>query len=189
MPRGKKEDTPMADANPRPLPREKRFWDPYLAGLALGIVLFAAFALTGHGLGASGGLAHIVTETQGELAPEHVALNPELARGVTGEGGILDNWLVWMVAGVIIGGLLSGLLAGRFKLDTYRGPRITPQTRWALALIGGALCGIGAKLARGCTSGQALSGGAVLSAGSFAFMLAVFGGGYLLAYLLRRWWN
>ena len=32
--------------------------------------------------------------------------------------------------------------------------------------------GIGAKLARGCTSGQALTGGAVLNLGSWAFICA-----------------
>jgi hypothetical protein len=47
----------------------------------------------------------------------------------------------------------------------------------------------GARLARGCTSGQALSGGAVLSVGSFAFMFAIFGSAYALAYSLRRLWN
>ena len=47
----------------------------------------------------------------------------------------------------------------------------------------------GARLARGCTSGQALSGGAVLSVGSFAFMFAIFASAYLLALPLRRLWN
>ena len=39
----------------------------------------------------------------------------------------------------------------------------------------------GAALARGCTSGQALTGGALLNAGSWAFMLSVFAGGALMA--------
>ncbi len=49
--------------------------------------------------------------------------------------------------------------------------------------------GYGARLARGCTSGQALSGGAVLSVGSWAFMFAVFAGGYALAYFVRKAWT
>ena len=49
--------------------------------------------------------------------------------------------------------------------------------------------GVGAKLARGCTSGQALSGGAVLGVGSWAFMLTVFAGGYAAAWFLRRQWQ
>ena len=46
-----------------------------------------------------------------------------------------------------------------------------------------------ARLARGCTSGQALTGGALMSAGSWAFMMCVFGGGYALAYFVRREWR
>ena len=49
--------------------------------------------------------------------------------------------------------------------------------------------GWAAALARGCTSGQALSGGAVLAVGSWAFMMMVFAGAYALAYPLRRLWN
>jgi len=47
----------------------------------------------------------------------------------------------------------------------------------------------GARLARGCTSGQALSGGAVLSVGSWAFMFSIFGAGYAVAWFVRRLWT
>jgi len=57
------------------------------------------------------------------------------------------------------------------------------------AFLGGSIMGYGARMARGCTSGQALSGGAVLSVGSWAFMFSVFAGGYALAYFVRRLWN
>ena len=63
------------------------------------------------------------------------------------------------------------------------------RARWAYAFVGGALMGYGARLARGCTSGQALSGGAVMSVGSWAFMFAVFAGGYGLAWFVRRLWQ
>ena len=49
--------------------------------------------------------------------------------------------------------------------------------------------GYGARLARGCTSGQGLSGSAVLSAGSWVFLGFVFAGGYLVAWFLRRLWE
>ena len=45
------------------------------------------------------------------------------------------------------------------------------------------------KLARGCTSGQALTGGALLNLGSWVFMLMFFAGAYALAYFLRRQWR
>ncbi|MGA9056855.1 MAG: YeeE/YedE thiosulfate transporter family protein, partial [Terriglobia bacterium] len=54
--------------------------------------------------------------------------------------------------------------------------------------LGGVLTGYGARLARGCTSGLALSGGAVLSAGAWAFMMAVFAAGFIGAYFVRRYW-
>jgi hypothetical protein len=57
------------------------------------------------------------------------------------------------------------------------------------ALAGGILVGYAAQIARGCTSGQALSGGAVLSVGSWAFMFSVFGGAYALAWFIRKLWN
>jgi uncharacterized membrane protein YedE/YeeE len=49
--------------------------------------------------------------------------------------------------------------------------------------------GIGAVLARGCTSGQALTGGALLSAGSWLFMLAAFAAAFATAPLLKGAWR
>jgi uncharacterized membrane protein YedE/YeeE len=101
----------------------------------------------------------------------------------------LSHWLVWEICGVLIGGFLSGILAGRARFAVERGPRLRPMARAVLALVGGILVGWGTQLSRGCTSGQALSGGAVLAAGSWAFMFAVFGGAYAVAYPLRKLWR
>jgi uncharacterized protein len=166
-----------------------RYWNPYAAGVALGIVLFLAIFVTGNGLGASGGFARVAAFFEDRIAPAHVDRNPHLAPMAGGENNPLDHRLVWMVLGVVLGGFVSGFLAGRTRLETCKGPRIGKATRWAMAFLGGGLMGYGAGLARGCTSGQALSGGAVLSAGSWAFMMMVFAGGYLLAYPLRKAWN
>ena len=57
-----------------------------------------------------------------------------------------------------------------------------------MALLGGVLFGIGAMLARGCTSGAALSGMAVLSAGGLLTMAAIFGSAYAVAWFFRRLW-
>lgn len=166
-----------------------RYWDPYLAGVLLGLLLFLTFFLTGHGLGSSGGVNRILVAFEDLVVPRHVDTTPYLAAMAGAERNPLDHWIVWQVAGILAGGFLSGWLRGRVRFETRHGPRITPHTRWAMAFIGGILMGYGARLARGCTSGQALSGGAVLSAGSWAFMLAVFAGGFLFAYFLRRLWQ
>jgi hypothetical protein len=167
----------------------EQYWNPYLGGVLLGLVLFASFFVTGHGLGASGGVNRVVVAVEDVIAPEHVDRVPYLAQLAGGDRDPLQHWIVWEVAGILLGGFVSGLLRGRIRLQTYHGPQIRPGTRWAFAFLGGLLMGYGARLARGCTSGQALSGGAVLSVGSWAFMLAVFAGGYGLAWFVRRLWQ
>ena len=165
------------------------YLDPYLAGALLGIVLFAAFFLTGNGLGASGGIARVLVSLEDRIAPEHVDRTAYLLQMAGGDTDPLDHWIVMITIGTVVGGFISGWLHGRVRLETRKGPRISVSTRWAFALLGGALMGYGARLARGCTSGQALSEGAVLSVGSWAFMFAVFAGGYAVAWFARRLWN
>ena len=170
--------------------RETRpYVHPYLAGIMLGLVLFTAFFFTGNGLGASGGMNRLLVLVENALAPDHVDRTAYLAEMAGGERNPLDSWVVFVTIGVMIGGFTSGWLNGRLKVETIRGPRVPVKLRWLLAFVGGAFMGFGARMARGCTSGQALSGGAVLSLGSWAFMFAVFGGAYALAYFVRKLWN
>ncbi len=88
-----------------------------------------------------------------------------------------------------MGGFLSAAFAGRLKKTVEKGPRVSTGTRLALAFVGGGLMGIGSKFAGGCTSGQALSGGALLNLGSWAFMMMVFAAAYALAWFVRRQWT
>jgi hypothetical protein len=167
----------------------KPYLNPYLGGFLLGVVLFLAFFLTGNGLGASGGLNRILVFFEDLIVPNHIDQVPYLIKLAGGALNALDSWIVFMTGGTILGGFTSGWLNGRLKVETNRGPQIGRKTRWVFAFVGGAFMGYGARMARGCTSGQALSGGAVLSVGSWAFMFAVFAGAYALAYFVRRLWN
>lgn len=167
----------------------KPYVNPYLAGILLGIVLFMAFFITGSGLGASGGMNRLLVVIEDFIAPGHVDRTPYLLAMAGGDKNPLDSWVVWVTVGTLIGGFVSGFRNGRLKVETNRGPRISVKIRWMMAFIGGAFMGYGARFARGCTSGQALSGGAVLSVGSWAFMFAVFAGAYALAYFVRRLWT
>jgi hypothetical protein len=168
---------------------ERDYVHPYLGGLLLGLVLFLAFYLTGNGLGASGGLNRIVVFVEDMFAPGHIDRTAYLLKLAGGDKNPLDDWVVPLVAGTAVGGFLSGWLNGRLQVKTNKGPNISVRQRWFMAFAGGAIMGYGARMARGCTSGQALSGGAVLSVGSWAFMFAVFGGAYVLAYFVRKLWN
>jgi hypothetical protein len=172
------------------MPKEPRpYIDPYLAGALLGVVLFLSFFVTGGGLGASAALSRVQTGILDWFAAGHVdrvAYFAELA------GGTRNPWLhysVYMLAGTIVGGFVSGLWNRRVKLETRKGPRIPTALRWALAFAGGVIMAYGARFARGCTSGQALSGGAVLSVGSWAFMFSIFASGYAVAWFARRLWT
>ena len=169
--------------------RTENFWNPYLAGIALGLVLLTTFLVMGKGLGASGAANRIGVFLAGTVAPGHVAANPNLANTRGEHASVLDDWLVFEVLGVLLGGAVGAITAGRFGAKVIRNARTTIPTRLAFAFGGGVLMGLAARAARGCTSGQALSGGAVLSVGSWIFMLSVFGGGYACAWFVRRQWS
>ena len=162
---------------------------PYAGGILLGLVLFTTFFLTGNGLGASGGMNRLVVWFEDLVAPGHVDRTAYLTSMAGGETNPFDSWVVFVFIGLFLGGVLSGRLFGRSKFTTESGPRTPVRVRWLFAFLGGSIMGYGARMARGCTSGQALSGGAVLSVGSWAFMFAVFAGGYALAYFVRKLWN
>jgi uncharacterized membrane protein YedE/YeeE len=165
------------------------YMNPYVAGVGLGLVLLTAFVVMGRGLGASGAFASTITAGMDAVAPGHVAANAAYAEYLKEGSTPFKDWLVFEVIGVFVGGWLSGMLAHRVTRTVEKGPRISVRNRLIFAFVGGALMGIGAKLARGCTSGQALTGGALLNAGSWAFMIMVFAGAYALAYVMRRQWT
>jgi uncharacterized membrane protein YedE/YeeE len=167
----------------------KRYMNPYLAGVLLGLVLLAANFISGRGLGASGAIKSSVITATETIAPNYSAKNELITEyRKTHEGHPMKNWLVFEMLGVLVGGFLSGILAGRLKLKIEHHPNITSQKRLVLALIGGVLFGFGSQMGRGCTSGSALSGMAVLSVGGFLTMMAIFGTAYALAYFFRKNW-
>jgi hypothetical protein len=184
---------PSTERAPQP------YWNSYVAGVALGLVLLTAFVVTGRGLGASGAVTRMAaltiqkveTSVRGGTAHEKETIarsNPYTAQYINDDADALDDFLVYLFIGVIVGGFIAGLTSGRTRLVTEMGPHTTVQRRLALAMLGGFISAFGARLARGCTSGQALTGGATLAVGSWAFMLAVFAGGYGIAYFVRKEW-
>lgn len=161
--------------------------DPYIAGVLLGLVLLASFYLTGRGLGASGATRSIVVSAVDAIAPEH-AENTAYFHKYISDVSPLKSWLVLEIAGVIIGGFLSGAWAGRLQFKVEHSPKITPRKRIYMATIGGILFGFGSQLGRGCTSGAALTGMATLSLAGFVTMMAIFGTAFALAYFFRKNW-
>jgi uncharacterized membrane protein YedE/YeeE len=167
----------------------KQFMNPYLAGFLLGLVVIASFYLTGRGLGASGAVKSGVVAVVETVAPEHAESN-DYYRGYleSHEGIPLKAFLVFLLVGVLIGGQVSGARSNRLSLRIEHGPNTSTRIRIIAALFGGLLFGFGAQLGRGCTSGAALSGMAVLSTAGFVSMLSIFGSGFIFAYFFRKLW-
>lgn len=170
-------------------PAERPFWNPYVAGVVLGLVLLSSFLVMGWGLGSSSAATRLAVGAAHVVAPKAVAGNAYFSQYVAGGRSPLDDWMVFEVLGVLLGGALAAYSAGRMKLGWEKGPTTSKGTRLLYAIAGGVLMGFAARLARGCTSGQALTGGAVLSLGSWVFMMAVFAGGYLVAPFVKRQWR
>ena len=163
--------------------------NPYLAGIGLGLVLLAAFVVSGRGLGASGAFGAAASGTVGAIAPGAADASAYFSRYRHAPAGPWRNWVLIEIAGAIAGGYLSARLAGRLRREIARGPRMPVGARLGTAAAGGAVMAVGAILARGCTSGQALSGGALLSVGSWLFAISAFAAAYATAPFFRRAWR
>ena len=165
------------------------YMNPYLAGFLLGMVLLLTIYITGRGLGASGGLKAVALTGVKTFQPKHWETAPyyvEFAN--TSSGSPLNTWLFFEIVGVVIGAFFSGIISDRLGFRINKGPKITNNTRLMAAAIGGLLFGLGSQFGRGCTSGSALSGMAVMSFGGIITMLAIFGSAYLFAYFFRKLW-
>jgi hypothetical protein len=169
--------------------QKTKYINPYLGGVILGLVLIAANFVSGRGLGASGAAKSALVATVETVAPRH-AENAAFYSEYTESHGEspLKSWLVFEMLGLIVGAFLSGAIFNRLKLKVEHSPKITSRRRILFAVLGGILFGFGSQLGRGCTSGSALSGMAVLSYGGFISMAFIFGTAYALAYFVRKNW-
>jgi uncharacterized protein len=169
--------------------KKTKYLNPYVGGVLLGLVLLAANFVSGRGLGASGAIKSGVVSVITTIAPtasENTGFIKEFRQ--SHQGNPMKTWLVFEMLGVLVGGFISGAFAGRLKMKVEHSPKITSRKRLLLALGGGVLFGLGSQLGRGCTSGSALSGMAVLSLGGFVTMMAIFGTAYAFAYFFRKNW-
>lgn len=164
------------------------FWPPLAAGVGLGLTLLGIFLFTGHGLGANGFFTRLAVWLSDRASPAWAEANAYFKPYLSG-GHPLKEWISWEIAGVAIGALAGSVMARRFQLSIERGPHTAVSSRLGYALAGGLLTGFGAPLARGCTSGLGLSGGATLAVAGFVFLVAFFAAGLLMSALTRRIWQ
>jgi uncharacterized membrane protein YedE/YeeE len=168
---------------------EPKYINPYLGGVLLGLLVLVTVFITGRGLGASGAVKSAVVTTSNTVAPKATEANAYMCQVLSDGHSPMNSWLVFETLGLLLGGILSGIVFGRmkkFRID--KGPQISNRKRLILALIGGALFGLGSQFGRGCTSGAALSGTATFALGGVIVMFSIFGTGYLVAYFFRKFW-
>ncbi|MBL0219567.1 MAG: hypothetical protein IPQ07_37585 [Myxococcales bacterium] len=154
-----------------------RSWSPALAGAALGVVITISLAF-GHRLSGAAAYQQLAGGIGAAVAPEATYW-----RHVIGPLSLVDRCVARRRPGALRRcERHSGSAQPTRRVEIY-GP--SPR-RWMIAFLGAALTAFAAGIAGGCTASLAMSGGAVLIPGAFAFMVGMFGGGIPTAFLVHR---
>lgn len=168
--------------------KRQGYWSPYVAGVLLGLTLLASFYVAGRGLGASGAFSLAAGVGVNAMAPGYAGALSYFSRYLDQPQPLLD-WGLFLIVGVFLGALAGALASRNFKLMLDKGASMTVRTRLFTAFGGGMLIGFASRLARGCTSGVALTGGSQLALAGWVFVIAMFASGFLFAALFRRYWS
>jgi hypothetical protein len=163
-------------------------WPPVPAGILIGISMLLAWLVAGRGIGASGGMTRFVAWLQHGLFPVATEQSAYFGKYFADGAHPLDDYVVFLLVGLLIGSFVAAWLSGELRVEVLRGVRSSMAYRLALALSGGVVAGFAARLARGCSSGQGLVGGAELSVGAWVFLMCIFAGGWMAAWFVRRQW-
>jgi uncharacterized membrane protein YedE/YeeE len=131
------------------------------AGLAVGLLVTAGWFATGY-LGADDFNPAPVTSLT------FIAPVADTIQYVMLSTGLTLNFGITLVAGVVLGSLVTALATGRFNWEGYSSPR------HMLRSIGGAaLMGAGGAMAYGCSIGQGLTGLSTLALASFVAVAGI----------------
>lgn len=168
--------------------KRQGYWSPYVTGTMLGLTLLASFYAAGRGLGASGAFSLAAGVSANTVAPGYAGGLKYFSRYLDLPSPLLD-WGLFLIIGVFLGALAGSLASRNFKLMFDKSASMSVRTRFLSAFGGGVLIGFAARLARGCTSGVALTGGSQLALAGWIFVTAMFASGFLFAALFRRYWS
>ncbi len=145
-------------------------WSPYAAGAGIGFVSWFAFATVDRGIGITTAFEHSVALVGQALVPHQAGIQSY----VTVHKAVID-WEWMLVLGVVLGSFISARLSSDRQHPTV--PTLWRQRfgdsrvlRFVLAFIGGAVMMLGARMARGCTSGHGITGVLQLAVSSWVFI-------------------
>jgi uncharacterized protein len=167
---------------------KNNFWSPYAAGVGLGLTLLATFYVMGKGLGASSAFSIFSAVATQKINPEYAGGLKYFSRYFSA-GAPLKDWIVFEIVGLFIGAFTGALVSRSFRLRFDKPSHSSGGVRLFTAFSGGLLIGFAGRLARGCTSGVALTGGAQLAIAGWVFVISMFISGFLFAAIFRRMWS
>lgn len=159
-------------------------WSPYIVGIGIGVLSWCTFLISKKPIGCSTAFAR----TSGMIEKIFRGKRVEQKLYYREIEPVVD-WEWMLVFGIVIGSLLSSLLAGDFRFEwvpsrweAVFGPE--PLPRVLTAILGGTCLGFGARWSGGCTSGHGISGTLQLAVSSWISAICFFLGGIAAAFLL-----
>jgi uncharacterized membrane protein YedE/YeeE len=162
-------------------------WSPYLIGAGLGVLSWAVFALVNAPLG----ITTALSQAAGAAATPVLGADVAAKNAYWAKNAFALDYGVLFLVGTFLGGLVSALVSGAFRIETVPAEwekrfGASAAKRYVAAFIGGVIIMYGARLANGCTSGNGLSGGLQLTVSGWTFLAVMFPAAIAAATLLYR---
>jgi hypothetical protein len=170
-------------------PLTLKSWSPYVAGAAIGVLSWFAFASADHPIGITTAFEHTAALAEKAVMPSLEQSNSYYAEKAAAGESPKIGWEWMLVVGVFMGAVVSSVLSGdrsSARVPPLWRARFGDATAWrfAAAFGGGALMMFGARLAQGCTSGHGISGALQLAVSSWLFIAVMFAVAVGTAFLL-----
>lgn len=162
-------------------------WSPYIAGAGIGLLLCLTMFFSKKPVGASSSYATVGGLAGKALAPKHTS-----SLKYYQENPPKIDWELLFVGSAVVGAFIAAWTGGELTLrwvPAMWADRFGEGSLWLRALAGfagGTLMALGARMAKGCTSGHGISGAAQLNVGSWIALICFFIGGAIVANLLFR---
>jgi hypothetical protein len=162
-------------------------WSPYIAGAGIGLLLCLTMFFSKKPVGASSAYATAAGLTGKALAPEHTS-NLKYYQ----DNPPRIDWELLFVGSAVVGAFIAAWTGGDLSMRWVpamwadRFGEGSFGMRALAGFAGGTLMALGARMAKGCTSGHGISGAAQLNVGSWIALICFFVGGVIVANLLFR---
>jgi uncharacterized membrane protein YedE/YeeE len=161
-------------------------WSPYVVGACIGVLSWLTFYFSDQAIGASSFYAQVSGFIGRLFAKRHTESLAYFKDNPPQVG-----WEFAFVLSTIAGGAIAAISGGEFVNEWLpamweRRFGDSVALRAMVAIAGGILMALGARLAGGCTSGHGISGTMQLSVASWISVLCFFIGGIAVASLLYK---